>query len=150
MRERWTSLQQLEDDLLEAGCNLGNFVIGYPKGRIVDDAFRLAERDGVWTIAYTERGTDAEPEFTSTDRDAACRRFYELLTSQQHWHLVGRFRKHGDAGRLEQRLLQMGLQPIRNDLPPSVLPGGAIFRVFVLGREVFAARAAFGKLPIED
>jgi hypothetical protein len=150
MREHWTSLQQLERDLLAAGCRADSFVFGRPRGRLVDDAYRLEDRDGSWTITYTERGQDDPPIFTSPDRDAACRRFYGLLTSLTHWHLVGRFHQEADADALGHRLRALGLRPVRNDLPESVLPDGPRLRVFVLGAEVLAAREALGELPLTD
>lgn len=134
--------------LLAAGCNPLGFAVG-ERGR-ASDAFVLLRQNNRWEVFYTERGVDSEPIFTHASEDMACEYFVNLVGSQTHWHLVGWFGDEAAVRRYEDEVRALGVKPIRNDIPNFRHAGDPRFRVFVLGKDIFAMRSRFPELPITD
>lgn len=137
---------ELEARLLDEACNA--FCIG--RCHEQSDVYCLDQVDGQWAVFYTERGLPSEPIFRSSAETEACDYFFNLITNIQHWHLVGYFRDEQHAVNLEQTLNAMGITPIRNDIPAYSGPNDPRFRVFVVGKHIFAVRAALGNVPLRD
>ena len=122
--------------LQAAGCNPANYAIN---GR-QHDAFCLEQQDGIWVVFYAERGLMGEVFLRTPDESEACAFFFDKVSQQQHWHLVGAFENAADAEVCAQEILALGAQPMRNDLP--VLMGvKARYRVFVVGKDIFKVNA---------
>lgn len=128
---------ELIDKLLAEGCHPRHFQLGGGG----DDCHCLENSGGIWSVFYSERGRDGPPEFTSSSEEQACAYFYRLIMGIQHWHLVGFFRDEAEARALQSLLAARGIQTIRNDMPSFRAVGDARYRVFVVGKDIFAVRA---------
>lgn len=137
-------LAELKARLLAAGASDYNFAIGRD-GR-ADDVHRLSHEDGLYQVAYMERGLAQTPIFTSPDEAAACAFYYNFIMRMRHDHCCGLFTDPAAAEALAARLRAAGLGVIVNTAPHSRLH--RLHRVFVSGRDVFAARALLGEIPI--
>ena len=142
--------KELEQRLLDAGCNPNNFAIAGAGQRPVDNAWVLYEEDDEWRIGYTERGRVDEPIFRSRDADEAAEAFYAKLTAEQHWHCVGFFKREAAAKELSRHLKRLGVKPVRNDIPAYSGPADPRFRVFVIGKDILKVRETFAELPVRD
>ncbi|MFM5463737.1 SPOR domain-containing protein [Aeromonas simiae] len=135
---------ELQIKLFAEGCNPANFsVLG--RG---DDMLCLDEKGGKWSIFYSERGCDSEPIFTSDNEEEACKIFFNYVVKQQHWHIVGFFKNESDAVELEDKLVAIGIKPIRNDIPAYKTANDPRYRVFVVGKEIFKVRECLGHVNI--
>ena len=130
--------KDLYEKLIQEGCNAKNFCIG--SAARANDAFCLTKIKKSWVVFYTERGINSAPIFSSDNESEAVEFFYDFVRKQQHWHLIGSFTKEKNALKLEKKLKEMNVQPIRNDIPSFKLHGDKRFRVFVSGKDVFQAR----------
>lgn len=131
---------ELKEKLIAAGCNPANFsVLG--KG---DDAFCLDKKRNEWAVFYTERGCDSKPIFTSDNEEEACEYFFNYVVKQQHWHIVGFFKKESEADELAGKLVSIGVNPIRNDIPAYKTTNDPRYRVFVVGKDIFKVRECQG------
>ena len=135
---------ELRQKLIAVGCNENNFAI-LARG---DDAFCLDKNGLDWVVFYSERGLDSEPIFKSRSEDEACTFFFEYLSKQQHWHLVGFFKSEDEARELEQKLAKSGMQPIRNDMPAYRKANDPRYRVFVVGKDILKVREQFSSIEI--
>jgi hypothetical protein len=137
---------ELPAKLTAAGCN--QFCVG--------DCFQLTDLhcldyDGQnWHVFYTERGKRHDPIFSSPSEDEASRFYYQFITRMTHWHLVGFFEQERAAFKLEEKLHSLEIATRRNDIPAYSGPNDPRFRVFVVGKDIFRARAALGDLPKKD
>jgi hypothetical protein len=138
--------RELEQRLLEAGCNPINFSIGGGGS----DVYCLANRNGTWRVFYTERGRDDDPIFESTSEEEACEFYFDYIARRiRHDHLVGLFVSEENAQMLSERLAQHGIRSHRDKIPY----GGWVdrrFRVFVVGKDIFTAREILGELPVRE
>jgi hypothetical protein len=147
MPERYPmNIEELEQCLLEEGCSPYKFSIGH-RG---SDVFCLEKQNGIWRIFYTERGSDDPPIFESMSEVEACKFYFDHITKKiRHDHLVGFFISEQRAIELESRLANNGLPSHRDKIPY----GGWIdprYRVFVVGKDIFRARAVLGEVPLKD
>lgn len=132
----------LTAQLLEAGCSRHNFAVQSRQ----HDAFCLDHDGQHWSVFYSERGTDSPPIYKSSNEADACRFFYDYITKQEHWHLVGFYEDESEALELAAKLEAEGIACIRNDIPAYKAPDDPRFRVFVVGRDIFKARERLGSL----
>ena|SRR5690606_13035045 len=109
-----------------------------------DDAIGLIKDGNQWKVFYTERGCDSPPMFTSELETEAAEFFYHEISKQRHWHLVGFFEEEKNAHALEEELKSINIHYIRNDIPNYKFTGDRRFRVFVVGADIFPARAKIG------
>ncbi|QDT00455.1 hypothetical protein HG15A2_37930 [Adhaeretor mobilis] len=130
------------DELLRCeGCNPSNYSISAS----AHDAWCLDLRDGEWVVFYSERGIDSPPIYASKSEREACDFFFDKVTGEKHWHIVGFFRHESDALVLESKLTAAGVDPIRNDIPVYRKANDPRFRVFVVGKDIFRYRQLFGE-----
>ncbi|HWV15256.1 MAG TPA: hypothetical protein VN030_07470 [Cellvibrio sp.] len=127
---------QIREKLLAEGCNESNFSVG----RRVSDSYCLDVKGGEWVVFYTERGQDSEPIFSSVSEEKACQFFYDYVMRMQHWHILGFFEDEAAAISLESKLISIGVQPVRNDIPAYQGAGDPRYRVFVVGKDIFKVR----------
>jgi hypothetical protein len=135
----------LKERLIAEGCNENNFAV-LSRG---NDAFCLDKQGNQWIVFYSERGCDSEPIFRSESEEKACEFFFNHVTNQQHWHIVGFFKDEDEARKLEATLLAMGVQPIRNDIPAYKSANDPRYRVFVVGKDIFKVRERLGDVLID-
>lgn len=141
------NIEQLTQRLEEEGCNPGNYCIGKPWQ--VTDIFCLTQIDGVWQIYFTERGKHEPPIFTSPDEAAACDYYFELMMGIRHDHLVGYFREETAVHALQTLLNQHNI-PSHTDKVPYGGWADPRYRVFVTGKDIFAASSLLGDVPLRD
>ena len=135
---------ELQEKLIAEGCNPANFsVLG--RG---DDAFCLDKKGSKWAVFYSERGCDSKPIFASDNEVEACEYFFNYVVKQQHWHIVGFFKKESEAIELEDKLVSIGIKPIRNDIPAYKTANDPRYRVFVVGKEIFKVRECLGHVKV--
>lgn len=136
---------ELTDKLLAEGCNPQNFSVLSRR----HDAFCLDKTGKQWKVFYSERGCDSDPLFISSDESEACNFFYKLVINQEHWHLVGFFKHQADAKQLENQLLALGINPIRNDITAYKMANDPRYRVFVASKDIFRVKAQLGEIDIK-
>lgn len=137
---------ELNQRLLEEGCSPHNFSIGH-RG---SDVFCLQQQDGVWRVFYTERGHDSPPIFESMREDEACEFFFHYITTKiKHHHLIGFFTSEQQALKLESQMAQQGVSCHRDKIPYGGWSDPR-YRVFVVGKDIFKARALLGEVPLND
>lgn len=140
------NIVELEQRLLDEGCNPDSFAIGQRGG--ASDAFCLVHDGSAWTVFYTERGIDHSPFFTSPDEAEACAFFFKHMMSFRYSHLVGFFREPVRAEAMLTTLKAAGLNAWRDAIPYR--DGEWWQRVFVMGKDIFTARRLFPDLPLHD
>ena len=137
---------ELKQRLLEEGCSPHNFSIG-PGG---SDVYCLDRRKGVWQVFYTERGKDDAPIFETSSEAEACEFYFDYITKKiRHNHLVGFFISEQKASDLEAQLAQLGIPSHRDKIPYGGWSDPR-YRIFVVGKDIFKARAALGEVPLKD
>lgn len=137
---------ELQRRLLEEGCSPHNFSIG-SRG---SDVFCLEQRDGIWRVFYTERGNEGAAIFESSSETEACEFFFHYITTKvRHDHLVGFFVLEQRATHLESQLVQHGILCHRDKIPYGGWSDPR-YRVFVVGKDIFKARALLGEIPLKD
>lgn len=141
------NIAELQQRLHHEGCNPHTYAIG--QRGLASDAFCLVHDGHAWQVFYTERGTDQTPLFSSVDEADACAFFFKHITSLVHHHLVGFFRSQTAADDLCERLAQMGLR-IKRDTIPYTSRDDWRHRIFVTGKDIFAAQESLGTLPQTD
>lgn len=137
---------ELAKRLLEEGCNPSTYAIG-SRGTAWD-AYCLTFSGTWWEVYYTERGLDSAPIFTSESQSEACAFFFQHITSMRHDHCVGYFRSEQKTSTLHRQLRGIGLEPWQDRIPYGL--HDPRFRVFVIGKEIFAAKQALGTIPVRD
>ena len=138
---------ELSQRLVEEGCNPALYAIG-SRG-IASDAFCLTFTGTQWQVYYTERGNDEPPIFASGSASQACEFFFEHIMSMRHDHCVGILRSQERANALCTQLQEVGLSAWQDRIPYGG-PNDPRFRVFVIGKAIFAAKAKLGEVPIRD
>ncbi len=140
------NIQELERRLEEEACNRGHYSIGYRDS----DVYCLMKIDGMWKMFYTERGLDQETMFESESEDEACEYFFKYQTERiRHDHIAGFFQVQANAQALAVKLKEHGIDSHENNIPYRGWHDPR-FRVFVIGKDLFKARAILGELPIRD
>ena len=136
----------LKQRLLEEGCSPYNFSVD-PGG---SDVYCLEQQDGVWRVFYTERGKADAPIFESMSEAEACKFYFDYITKKiRHDHLVGFFSLEENAIELESQLAQNGIKSHRDKIPYGGWSDPR-YRVFVVGKDIFRARAVLGEVPVND
>jgi len=135
---------ELKERLISEGCNESNFAV-LSQGH---DAFCLDKKGNEWVVFYSERGCDSKPIFTAKKEEEACEFFYTYVLEQQHWHIVGFFKDESDAKLLEAQIQELGIDPIRNDIPAYKAANDPRYRVFVVGKDIFKVREHLGNVQI--
>ena len=141
------NIRELEQRLIEEGCNPGNYAIGSRDS--ASDAFCLTHNGQEWQVYYTERGQDSSPEYTSQSEAEACDYFFSFIMKIRHDHLVGFFRSEAAANELKSRLESHGLHPFQDKIPYGGWKDPR-FRVFVSGKEIFPAKDILATIPLRD
>jgi hypothetical protein len=137
---------ELKQRLLEEGCSSHNFSIGHGGS----DVYCLAQEEGVWRVFYTERGKADAPIFESSSEAEACEFYFEYITKKiRHNHLVGFFISDQKASDLEAQLAQNGILSHRDKIPYGGWSDPR-YRVFVVGKDIFRARAVLSEVPRKD
>lgn len=131
--------------LVAKGCQAKRFFIN-SRGE-ANDAIGLVKRQDLWEVFYTERGIDSPPMFTSRNEAEAAEYFYDTISGETHWHLVGFFELEEEARALEAQIKALGITPIRNDIPNFEFQGAPRFRVFVEGEDIFVVREFLDDKP---
>ena len=135
---------ELRERLIAEGCNTNNFAV-LSRG---DDAFCLDKNGNQWIVFYSERGCDSDPIFSSESEEEACEFFFNYVTRQEHWHIVGFFKSETEAKELEGTLAAIGVKPIRNDIPAYKTADDPRYRVFVVGKDIFKVREHLGNVTV--
>jgi hypothetical protein len=139
-------IEELKQRLLEEGCNPHNFSIG-PGG---SDVYCLEQQDGMWRVFHTERGKADAPIPESMSEVEACEFYFSYITRKMRYdHLVGFFVSEQNAIGLESRSAQNGIQS-HKDKSPFGGWSDPRYHVFVVGKNIFKARAVLGELPRKD
>ena len=138
---------EVEAWLLAQGCNAASFGVRQHR----DEALCLLQRGALWVIVFRERGEDSRPFFASDSEEAACQEFCArvLKDPMTRMHAVGLYADDESAREMEARLRGIGVEPIRNDIAAYRGPNDPLYRVFVFGTDIFAARRALGNVPID-
>jgi hypothetical protein len=137
---------ELEERLLEEGCNPIHFAIGQQGS----DVYCLQNQNGTWRVFYTERGKDDPPIYESADEEAACKFYFEYITTRiRHDHLVGFFREEGNVQALHESLARNGIPSHRDKIPYGGWADPR-YRVFVVGKDIFRVKEMFGEIPLRD
>ena len=137
---------ELKQRLLEEGCSPYNFSIGHGGS----DVYCLEQQGEIWRVFYTERGQDNPPIFESSSEAEACEFYFNYITTKiRHDHLVGFFISEQNALGLELQLAQNGIQSHRDKIPYGGWSDPR-YRVFVVGKDIFKARAVMGEVPLHD
>lgn len=139
---------ELEQRLLQEGCNPNNFCIGPPRCPVTDIDC-LDQVDGEWRVFFTERGQDSPPIFTTRDEAEACEFYFQRIMSMRHDHCVGFFRSEKLARSLIAKLEEHGVTP-RQDAIPYGGWQDPRFRVFVSGKAIFKTREVLGPETVTD
>ena len=129
----------------EEGYNPANYSIN-TRG---SDVFCLMNDGQQWSVFYTERGRDESPVFTSSNESEACQFYVSLVQKMRQDHCVGFFKSKQAADDLQEFLKQQCIEIIVNKIPYGG-PNDPRYRVFVVGKDIFAARRLLGELPLED
>jgi hypothetical protein len=137
-------VSELRTRLVAEGCNESNFAV-LSRG---NDAFCLDKKGDEWVVFYSERGCDSDPIFRSKSENEACEFFFNHIIKQQHWHIVGFFKTENEAKELESKLVAIGVQPIRNDIPAYKTANDPRYRVFVDGKDIFKVRERLGDVSV--
>ena len=138
---------QLSERLAAEGCNPHLYAIG-TRGT-ASDAFCLTHNGTEWQIYYTERGRDDAPIYVSKEEPLACEFFFKHIMAMRHDHCVGIFRSQEYANELTAKLKESDTQSWQDKIPY----GGASdprFRVFVVGKAIFAAQAIIEELSSDQ
>ena len=107
------------------------------------------EKSGnLWEIFYSERGSKEEPIFSSISETDACEFFYNHILSMEHLHIIGFFKEESSANELENKLSNIGVRIIRNDIPAFMDRNDPRFRLFVIGKDIFKVKEVIPVLPI--
>ena len=141
------NIRELEQRLLEEGCNPGMFAIG-ARGS-ASDAHCLTHNGRNWQVYYTERGVDQAPLFSAQGEEEACEYFFNFMMQFRHDHCVGIFESKPAADKLYDKLASQGLKPFRDVIPAPVVPQ-PIHRVWVSGKEIFAVEKIIGARYVTD
>ncbi len=141
------NIHELEQRLIEEGCNRGSFAIG-SRGS-ASDAYCLTHNGGEWQVYYTERGVDQPPIHTSADEEQACEYFYNFIMKFRHDHCVGVFLSQTLADELQAKLEGLGLHPFQDRIPVPVVKE-PLHRVWVSGKEIFTVKEALGAVYFTD
>ena len=141
------NINELEQRLIEEGCNPGSFAIG-SRGS-ASDAYCLTHNGKEWQVYYTERGVDQSPFHTSADDEQACEYFYNFIMKFRHDHCVGVFLSQALADELQAKLEGLGLHPFQDSLPVPVVKE-PLHRVWVSGKEIFVVKEALGAVYFTD
>ena len=134
----------LRKRLIAEGCNVNNFAV-LSRG---NDAVCLDKNGNEWIVFYSERDRDSEPIFSSESEEEACEFFFNYVTKQQHWHIVGFFKNENEAKELEGKLVALDVQAIRNDMPAYKTANDPRYRVFVAGKDIFRVREHLGNVSV--
>lgn len=135
---------ELTEKLIAEGCNENNFAV-LSRG---NDAFCIDKKGNEWVVFYSERGYDSDPIFKSESESEACEFFFNYVTKQKHWHIVGFFKSEKEAQELESKLAAIGIKPIRNDIPAYKTANDPRYRVFVVGKDIFKVRKHLGNVSV--
>lgn len=137
-------LRSLHQRLLLAGCNNRYIAIeGVISGN--DDVFRLSLQDKVWNIGYWERGKQRHTEYESRDIDDAIKRYEHKIMSIQHTHFIAVTRDERKILRIQADLQKHEIQYTRNDIPNFNGPKDHMYRLYVIGKDIFEVERIFGK-----
>jgi len=142
------NVDKLKNALLKAGCNPNNFCIGLCGSK--SDVFCLSEKNGMFSVYYSERGRDSRPIFKSRNESEACQFYFDQITAIEHRHLVGFFESDKLASELVAELENGGVKVILDEIPPMKTGTPKIKRVFVLGKDIFKAQNTLSVLPLND
>ena len=127
--------------LIAEGCSTQNFTIGNHGS----DVYCLCNKNGMWSVFYTERGIDHPPIFSSISEEEACKFFYSYIIKMEHWHIVGFYKDNNLAKAMESKLSNLGIRFIRNDIPAYHAQNDPRYRIFVVGKDIFKFKDAFGE-----
>ena len=127
--------------LIAEGCSTQNFAIN----SCGSDMYCLCNKDGAWSVFYTERGIDYPPIFSSISEEEACKFFYDHIIKMEHWHIVGFYKDKSLAQSMESKLSSLGIRFVRNDIPSYQAQNDPRFRIFVIGKDIFRFKDAFGE-----
>lgn len=142
-------LKELYDKLLAEGCN--RFYIDGIGGPQDDDVDRLGMDDGVlWKIYYFERGRSGEAFFSSPDKEEAIKYYYQHIMAMQHRHLVTFTRSFEIFIFYRFTLESHGIKTIQNDIPNYSGAKDHVYRLFVVNKDIFAARELIDIMPYLD
>lgn len=141
------NIRELEQRLIEEGCNPGNYAIG-SRG-FASDAYCLTYNGQEWQVYYTERGQDQAPEYSSNSEEEACEYFFQFMMKFRHDHCVGTFLSKSAATELHTALESHGLHPFQDVIPYPVLKE-PLYRVWVSGKEIFLVENIIGTRYITD
>ncbi|MBD2770520.1 hypothetical protein IC235_21760 [Hymenobacter sp. BT664] len=79
----------------------------------------------------------------------ACRYYLNLVGKFRQDHCVGFFKSKNAADELQTIFQQRGMEVITDQIPYGG-PSDPRYRVFVVGKNIFAARDLLGKVPLVD
>ena len=147
------NIEELENRLLEEGCKW--FVIPPFQHDGVNVALAtgvdvLENENGIWKIYFAERGTKKTPIFESSSEKEACDHYYKIITSEEHWHIVGVYENEINAFKLQEKLENIEVNFRKNSRLPSKDGDPGLIFISVLGKAIFKVRELYSDLPLKD
>ena len=141
-------LKALYHDFLANGYT--NFYIDGIGGPKRDDVHRLGFDDLNWTVYYSERGIASPPIFSTTDKDEAFKYYTNFVSKIAHWHLIAFTRSNEIVADFKNKLKNLQLKVIQNDIPNYNGKGDVVHRIFVVNKDIFIAKNHIKDIPYFD
>lgn len=121
--------------------------LGGPKS---DDVHCLGFENQYWIVYYIERGQKSNPIFSTKDKEVAIRYYTDFVSKIVHWHLIVFTRSIVILSEFKQKLEQLNIKTIQNDIPSYSKTGDRIYRLFVVNKDIFIAKLQINNLPYFD
>ena len=141
-------LKNLYNDFLANGYV--NFYIDGIGGPMQDDVHRLGFDGSIWEVYYIERGKKSQPIFSTTDKNAAIKYYTDFVSKIEHWHLIAFTRSSEIFNDFKCELEKLNIQTIQNDIPHYKVKNDRVYRLFVVNKDIFIAKAHIEDIPYFD
>ena len=127
-----------------------NFYIDGVGGPKSDDVHCLGFDNQNWTVYYIERGQKSDPIFSTQDKEDAMKFYSDFVSKIEHWHIIAFTRSTEIFNKYNQKLKELNIRTIQNDIPDFNVTGDRVHRLFVVNKDIFLAKEQFGDIPYFD
>lgn len=127
-----------------------NFYIDGVGGPQQDDVQCLGFDNQIWTVYYVERGQKSKPILSTGDKEQAIKFYSDIVAKIEHWHLIAFSRSIKVLNDYQQKLENLNIRTIQNDIPDLRTTGDRVHRLFVVNKDIFVAKEHFGDIPFFD
>lgn len=141
-------LTDLYNKFIAEGYN--HFYIDGVGGPHQDDVHRLGFDGQKWTVYYIERGQRSNPIFSAKDKEEAIRFYNDFISKIEHWHIIVFTRSLKILDVFKEKLEKLNIRTIQNDIPALSTAGDKVYRLFVVNKYIFIAKAHFKEIPHFD